>query len=113
MFIDDDNRFDCMISEKIVKWLIGLENPSVKYLTLMELLNRSIVDSEVQECKNQIPNSLPVRTLLDRMHPDGYWLQKNLRTGKIFDKGVEYGAFVTTHYWLSYLAELGMDRSHP
>jgi len=72
-----------------------------------------MADSEVRECKNQISNSLPVRTLLGRMHPDGYWLQKNPRTGKIFGEGVEYGAFGTTHYCLSYLAELGVDGNHP
>lgn len=86
-----------MISDKIVKWLIEPENPSVRYRTLVELLSRSVADSEVRECKNQISNSLPVRTLLDRMHPDGFLLQKNPRTGKIFGEGVEYDAFGTTH----------------
>jgi len=79
----------------------------------MELLGRSLADFDVQECKNQITASLPVKILLDKMHPDGYWLQKNPRTGKIVGDGVAYGAYGTTHYCLSYLAELGMDRSHP
>jgi hypothetical protein len=43
------------------------------------------------------------------MHPGGYWLQKNPRTGELRGDGVEYGAYGTTHYCLSYLAELGMD----
>jgi hypothetical protein len=43
----------------------------------------------------------------------GTGFKKNLRTGEILGEGVEYGAYGTTHYCLSYLAELGMDRSHP
>ncbi|MCW4037243.1 MAG: hypothetical protein NWF13_00745 [Candidatus Bathyarchaeota archaeon] len=102
-----------MISKNIVKWLVEPEHPSVRYRTLVELLGNSPTDSEVKECKNQIAESTPVKILLDKMHPDGYWLQKNPRTGEIIGKGVEYGAYGTTHYCLSYLAELGMDRSHP
>jgi hypothetical protein len=102
-----------MISNNIVKWLVEPEHPSVRYRTLVELLGNSPTDSEVKECKNQIAESIPVKILLDKMHPDGYWLQKNPRTGEIFGEGVEYGAYGTTHYCLSYLAELGMDRSHP
>jgi hypothetical protein len=65
------------------------------------------------ECKRQIAESTPVKGLLSEMHPDGYWLQKHQRTGKVLGDGVEYGAFGTTHYCLSYLAELGMDRTNP
>lgn len=102
-----------MISEDVIAWLVEPENPSVRYRTMVELLDKSPNDIEVRGCKNQITESTPVKILLDRMHPDGYWLQKNPRTGEIFGDGVEYGAFGTTHYCLSYLAELGLDRSHP
>ena len=102
-----------MISNNIVKWLIEPEHPSVRYRTLVELLGNSPTESEVKECKNLITESTPVKMLLDRMNPDGYWLQKKPRTDEIIGKGVEYGAYGTTHYCLSYLAELGMDRSHP
>ncbi|MFX1251683.1 MAG: hypothetical protein ACFFCZ_08735 [Promethearchaeota archaeon] len=102
-----------MISEDVVKWLVESENPSVKYRTLTELLDKSPGDTQVKECKRQIATSTPVKILLDKMHPDGYWLQKNPRTGEILGDGVEYGSFGTTHFVLSYLAELGMNRSHP
>jgi hypothetical protein len=46
------------------------------------------------------------------MHPDGYWLQRNPRTGRVEGAGTEYGSFATTHFCLSYLAELGLDRNH-
>jgi hypothetical protein len=47
------------------------------------------------------------------MHPDGYWLQRNPRTKEYVGDGVVYGSFATTHFCLAYLAELGMDGSHP
>ncbi len=97
------------MSEDVTKWLLESENPSVKYRTLVELLGRSPDDRDVIECKREIAESVPVRDILKKMHPDGYWLQKNPRTGKVLGKGTEYGAFGTTHYCLSYLAELGMD----
>ncbi|MBN1117863.1 MAG: hypothetical protein JXA77_11695, partial [Bacteroidales bacterium] len=42
----------------------------------------------------------------------GYWLQTNPKTKITLGDGVEYGAFATTHFMLSYLAELGLDKEH-
>jgi hypothetical protein len=94
----------------MIAWLLEPEDPSLKYRTLVELMGKSPNDSEAVECKRRIAESAPVKVLLSKMHPDGYWLQKNPRTGRMLGAGVEYGAFGTTHYCLSYLAELGMDR---
>jgi len=102
-----------LISRDTVEWLLEPHDPSLRYRTMTELLGRSPDDPEVVECRRQIAESLPVKRLLNKMHPDGYWLQRNPRTGRMLGDGVEYGAFGTTHYCLSYLAELGMDRSNP
>ena len=100
-----------MIPVDVINWLLKPENPSMRYRTTKELLNRS--QNEVQETKSLIVSSDSVKTLFEIMHPDGYWLQKNPRTGEVTGDGTKYGAFATTHYCLSYLAELGLDRSHP
>ena len=101
-----------LVSEDVIRWLLEPEDPSMKYWTLVELLGKSPNDHEAIECKRQIAESIPVKSLLSKMHPDGYWLQKNPRTGRVLGDGTEYGAFGTTHYCLSYLAELGMDRTN-
>ena len=101
-----------MISKEIIEWLTQQENPSVSYRTSVELLDRSRDDPKVQKLKFQINSSGSVEVLLGEMHPEGYWLQKNPRTGEILGDGVKYGSFGTTHYCLSYLAELGLDRSN-
>lgn len=95
----------------VVEWLLEPENPSVRYRTLTELLDRADLP-EAQEAKSAIPESAPVRKLKEKMHPDGYWLQKNSQ-GRIVGREAEYGSFGTTHFCLSYCAELGLDRSQP
>jgi hypothetical protein len=67
---------------------------------------------EVIRAKSAIPQSQSVCELLEKMHPDGYWLQKTYKQVLVGDD-VMYGSFGTTHFCLAYLAELGMDRTHP
>lgn len=93
--------------------LLNSQNVSIRYRALTELLNENESNPDVKKLLNEIPNSLPVKTLLNKMHPDGYWLQKNPRTGEILGDGVEYGSYATTHFVLSYLMELGLTKNHP
>jgi len=101
------------LKRAVIEWLLEPENPSARYHTLVELMDKPRENEEVQESKKQIFESDPVKALLGKMHPEGYWLQKNPRTNKTRGDGVEYGAYGTTHYCLSYLAELGVDRTNP
>ncbi|HXX87061.1 MAG TPA: hypothetical protein VEH86_01250, partial [Candidatus Acidoferrum sp.] len=106
------DKVTILVSEDVIKWLLEPEDPSMKYWTLVELSGESPDDHEAVECKRQIAESVPVKSLLSKMHPDGFWLQKKASTGKLLGDGTEYGAFGTTHYCLSYLAELRMDRTN-
>jgi len=94
----------------VLDWLLEPGDPSVRYRTLTELMERK--DSEVEEAKRAIPDSEPVRKLKEKMHPDGYWLQKDYK-GRTVGREAEYGSFATTHFCLSYCAELGLDRNQP
>jgi hypothetical protein len=98
--------------QNLIDWLLEPDNPSLLYRTLTELLDRTDRDPDAADAKSAIPGSKPVRILLENMHPEGYWLQKNPRTKVLVGEGVEYGAFGTTHFCLAYLSELGLDRSH-
>ena len=102
-----------MTKQTVTAWLLEPENPSVRYRTMVELLDEPFDDTEVEKCNKRIPESQPVTILLGKMHPEGYWLQRNPRTKEVLGDGVKYGAYGTTHYYLSYLAELGMDKSDP
>ena len=88
-------------------------DPSIRLLALRELADAGEDDPEVRRAKAEIPDTPGVRAVMKDMRPDGCWIQKDTRTGKEFGAGVEYGAYASTHYRLSYLAELGLDRSDP
>lgn len=54
-------------------WLLDPENPSVRYWTLLELLDRPASDPEVQEARAAIAQQPLVKELFDLQHPEGYW----------------------------------------
>ncbi len=97
------------IPKKVLSWLLEPSNPSVRYRTLIELLNYSPDDPEVQLTYNEILNWDPVLKIKKAMQPDGYW-QVQVEKGKIVGQGTEYRAFNTTHWVLGYLAEYGLTR---
>ncbi|HEX2995088.1 MAG TPA: hypothetical protein VHP14_09690 [Anaerolineales bacterium] len=97
----------------IIQWLLEDDNPSVRLRTFRELMNCDDNTPEVRQAKSAAMESQPVKNLLAKIHPDGYWLQKNPRTQEVLGEGVVYGSFGTTHFCLAYLAELGLDRTHP
>jgi hypothetical protein len=92
-------------------WLLEPNDPAVRYRALVELLDKGKTE-EAAEAKRAVTDSEPVKKLMQAMHPDGYWLQKNYK-GEVLGRDVEYGSFATTHFCLAYCAELGLDRSHP
>lgn len=98
-----------MIPESVISWLLDPIDPSLRFRVSVELLDMPPNHSDLADCKRAIPSSKAVKCVLDLMHPGGYWLQKNPTTGQTVGDGVEYGSFATTHFCLSYLAELGMD----
>lgn len=95
-----------------IEWLLESDDISIKYRTLVEIIGVDKNDAELQKLKKKIEESAEVKSVIGKMHPDGYWLQKNQQSGKMLGQGVEYGSFATTHFCLSYLAEMGMDRSN-
>ncbi|MFQ6015250.1 MAG: hypothetical protein ACE5NP_07395 [Anaerolineae bacterium] len=79
-------------------WLLEPDNPSVRYFTLTEILDRPATDAEVQEAKAAIMDSAIVREIFARQHPDGHWEKKE----KPF-----HGKGTANH--LLVLAELGIE----
>jgi hypothetical protein len=106
--------------DSIIEWLLEPDNPVVRMRTLIDIMGAGKQDKEVIQAKAAIPNYGPVQQILEKMHPDGYWLQVVPRTNKLVGRtktvvgdGVVYGSFGSTHFVLSYLAELRLERTHP
>jgi hypothetical protein len=54
-------------------WLLGEDNPSVRYLTLCYLLDRPEDDPEVEATRAAIPRSRVVERIFGRQAPGGFW----------------------------------------
>jgi|Deesub1362A_J573_1020465.scaffolds.fasta_scaffold01869_7 hypothetical protein len=81
-------------------WLLENDNPSVRYLTLTDILERPETDLEVKKAKREIMEKGVVPRILSKQETDGYWeTPKSFYTAKY--KG--------TVWQLIILAELGAD----
>lgn len=54
-------------------WLLDPDNPSVRYWTLIDILDRPASDPEVQEARAAIAHQPLVKELFALQHPEGYW----------------------------------------
>jgi hypothetical protein len=54
-------------------WLLDPENPSVRYWTLVDILDRPKNDPDVQKVSNAITQQPLIKELFALQHPEGYW----------------------------------------
>lgn len=66
-----------------IEWLLNSDDASIRYRTLVELLGENKNDEEIQTLKKEIEESPSVRSIIGKMHPDGYWLQKKPTIGRL------------------------------
>ena len=62
----------------VIDWLLEPENPSVRYLTLTEILGRSDRRADVREARTAIMRTGVVPAILDRQMPEGCWGKPDL-----------------------------------
>ncbi|UCH03466.1 MAG: nitrogen fixation protein NifH [Candidatus Thorarchaeota archaeon] len=90
------------LQDDVIEWLLEPSNPSVRFWTLQQILDKSPTDKEVIEAQNAVMQSDCVKRFLDVQDSDGFW-------GKREDMyNPKYRA--TTHNLLI-LAELGAKRT--
>lgn len=58
-------------SERAIEWLLSSSDPSVHYLTLVDVLCQPAQAEAVRSAREQIPSGDRVRALLDGQRPDG------------------------------------------
>lgn len=81
-----------------IPWLLEPENPSVRYWTLLDILDRSADNPEVRAARAAIPTFPAVAEVLAVQKRDGYWVKRDYYLPK------HYGTF----WMLSVLADLGL-----
>jgi hypothetical protein len=92
-----------VISNTVLDWLHQSEDPSLRFRVERDLLERK----PDQSLQKEIANSKLVTKIFAKMHPDGMWLHEGIGAG------LDYSHGKTTHFILSYLAELGLGKSDP
>ena len=90
------------LKKEIFGWLLEEENPSVRYFTLKDLLDRGRDDPELQAAKTAIPTSTVVAKIFSKQKVEGYWEEP----------ANPYHPKYKSSYWqIMTLAQLGMDKS--
>lgn len=61
------------LKEDPTEWLLEPDNPSVRYLTLTEILGKPVSDPQVKKSRNEIMKIGPVPKILAKQNDEGYW----------------------------------------
>jgi len=67
-----DEWRECLKGDPI-PWLLESDSPSIRYWTLVDILERPADDGEVQEARAAIPSQALVQELFAMQRPEGYW----------------------------------------
>lgn len=92
-----------MPSEQALAWLASSKSPSIRYRFQRDYLQIT-PEPGLQAAIRSCPT---VARIFAKMHPDGFWQYREKGSG------VDYAMSSSTHFVLSYLAELGLDREDP
>lgn len=65
--------FKSILKGDPIDWLLEEDNPSVRYFTLTEILNKPESNSEVKKAKNMIMTRGAVPKILSKQNAEGYW----------------------------------------
>ncbi len=89
-----------LLKDSPINWLLEESNPSVRYFTLLDILDRKRDDAETSEARKRIPTSTAVMRILENQHSQGYWKEPDS----------PYLPKYKASYWtVMTLAQLGMD----
>jgi hypothetical protein len=92
-------RWRSFLNADPTEWLLEEEDPSVRYYTLIDILNKKANSSEVLETKDEIMDQELVKNILSKQKPGGYWFEPENFYSKCKYKGTIWSYII--------LAELG------
>jgi hypothetical protein len=93
-----------MKSNSAIDWLLEEDQPSIRYLTLTQLLGKTESDSDVKAARKAITQRGWAREILDKQTPSGWWINgENLYRPK----------YLSTNWMLLILSDLGLTKSEP
>src|SRR5512145_1771387 len=92
------------MDNNLVAWLLESANPSIRYLTLRNLLDRPQDDPEVQMARQTIMQTGPVPMILAGQTEQGNWQG---------ERGYYTPKYVSSHWSMVLLVEYAADPADP
>ncbi|MFW9976181.1 MAG: prenyltransferase/squalene oxidase repeat-containing protein [Candidatus Thorarchaeota archaeon] len=86
-----------------IDWLLEASNPSVRFLTMRDLLDYRSSDAELIAAREDIVNYKPVQNILKKQNLDGSWISKN---------GPYLPKFKSSYWQVMLLGMFGMSRTN-
>jgi hypothetical protein len=86
--------------DETTAWLLESQTPSIRYLTLTQLLGKPETDVEVQAARRMISDSPPGKKILDAQNEDGSWVNP---------RHIYSPKYRSSHWTMLLLTELAVD----
>jgi len=100
-WLENTSNWRSLLKADPIEWLLEEDNPSVRFFTLTDILERSKSDSEAAKAKEEIMETGAVPKILSKQASEGYWEDPR----NFYVRGKYKG----TVWQLIVLAELGAD----
>ncbi|GIK67030.1 MAG: hypothetical protein BroJett018_48240 [Chloroflexota bacterium] len=91
------------LTDDLLNWLLEKDNPTVRYLTLRDLLDCPPDDNQLSEACSTAHTHGPIATILDQMDEQGFWVE----AGPGYDP-----KYRGTVWSILLLAQLGSSAAH-
>ncbi len=98
---------------EVIDWLLGEEQPAVRYYTLVDLLGRNPGDADVRETYSKIPRAGWAHDLLRTQKPEGYWEAHAPRTVREWVRFLRFPTFQSSIWKGMVLSDLGLTAADP
>ncbi len=98
---------------RVLDWLLEEDQPSIRYLTLVDLLGRREDDPEVRRARSRIPRIGWAAQLLSRQKPKGYWEPREPTNFRGWARFLQFPQFGSTMWPALVLSDLGLTSRDP
>ena len=95
-------NWEDFLSKSPIDWLLEKEDPSIRYFTLLDLLDKEETDTEVKKARAAIPNSRVVSKILLKQQTEGYWESR---------ESPYHPKYKSTYWQIMTLGQLGIDKT--
>ncbi len=92
------------MTKSAIDWLLENSQPSIKHLTLVQLLDRPARDPEVRAARKAITQTGWAKKILSNQDSEGYWAS---------DRSLYRPKYISTNWMLLILSDLGLTKADP